>query len=254
MTDFKDRVVYITGGSAGIGKAIAKKCLIAGASVVITGRSKDALDLAVTELSKISNKIISHQADVSNNDQVTASVNDAINVFGKIDGLVNNAPSIHTGLLQDLSYEAWRTNFKANLDGVFFLCQRVLPQMHAIGSGSIVNISSVVGTKGTKYMGAYGAAKAGLINLTQTMAIENAPNVRVNCIVPGAVMTPATNRAIPDENMLKHTAKTIPLKRIADPDEIAAPVMFLLSNQASFITGHSLVVDGGKTADLNAGN
>ncbi len=254
MTDFKDRVVYITGGSAGIGKAIAKKCLIAGASVVITGRSKDALDLAVTELSKISNKIISHQADVSNNDQVTASVNDAINVFGKIDGLVNNAPSIHTGLLQDLSYEAWRTNFKANLDGVFFLCQRVLPQMHAIGSGSIVNISSVVGTKGTKYMGAYGAAKAGLINLTQTMAIENAPNVRVNCIVPGAVMTPATNRAIPDENMLKHTAKTIPLKRIADPDEIAAPVMFLLSNQASFITGQSLVVDGGKTADLNAGN
>jgi meso-butanediol dehydrogenase/(S,S)-butanediol dehydrogenase/diacetyl reductase len=254
LTDFKDRVVYITGGSAGIGKAIAKKCLIAGASVVITGRSKDALDLAVTELSKISNKIISHQADVSNNDQVTASVNDAINVFGKIDGLVNNAPSIHTGLLQDLSYEAWRTNFKANLDGVFFICQKVLPQMHAMGSGSIVNISSVVGTKGTKYMGAYGAAKAGLINLTQTMAIENAPNVRVNCIVPGAVMTPATNRAIPDENMLKHTAKTIPLKRIADPDEIAAPVMFLLSNQASFITGHSLVVDGGKTADLNAGN
>ena len=254
MTDFKDRVVYITGGSAGIGKAIAKKCLIAGASVVITGRSKDALDLAVTELSKISNKIISHQADVSNNDEVTASVNDAINVFGKIDGLVNNAPSIHTGLLQDLSYEAWRTNFKANLDGVFFICQKVLPQMHAMGSGSIVNISSVVGTKGTKYMGAYGAAKAGLINLTQTMAIENAPNVRVNCIVPGAVMTPATNRAIPDENMLKHTAKTIPLKRIADPDEIAAPVMFLLSNQASFITGHSLVVDGGKTADLNAGN
>jgi meso-butanediol dehydrogenase/(S,S)-butanediol dehydrogenase/diacetyl reductase len=254
LTDFKDRVIYITGGSAGIGKAIAKKCLIAGASVVITGRSKDALDLAVTELSKISNKIISHQADVSNNDEVTASVNDAINVFGKIDGLVNNAPSIHTGLLQDLSYEAWRTNFKANLDGVFFICQKVLPQMHAMGSGSIVNISSVVGTKGTKYMGAYGAAKAGLINLTQTMAIENAPNVRVNCIVPGAVMTPATNRAIPDENMLKHTAKTIPLKRIADPDEIAAPVMFLLSNQASFITGHSLVVDGGKTADLNAGN
>jgi meso-butanediol dehydrogenase/(S,S)-butanediol dehydrogenase/diacetyl reductase len=254
LTDFKDRVVYITGGSAGIGKAIAKKCLIAGASVVITGRSKDALDLAVTELSKISNKIISHQADVSNNDQVTASVNDAINVFGKIDGLVNNAPSIHTGLLQDLSYEAWRTNFKANLDGVFLLCQKILPQMHAIGSGSIVNISSVVGTKGTKYMGAYGAAKAGLINLTQTMAIENAPNVRVNCIVPGAVMTPATTRAIPDEDMLKHTAKTIPLKRIADPDEIAAPVMFLLSDQASFITGQSLVVDGGKTADLNAGN
>ena len=254
MSWFENKVIYITGGSAGIGKAIAKKCLNAGASVVITGRNKESLDATVLELSKVSKNILGHEADVSNHEQVSASVTETLNAFGKIDGLVNNAPSIHTGLLQDLSYEAWRTNFKANLDGVFLLCQKILPQMHTIGSGSIVNISSVVGLRGTQYMGAYGAAKAGLINLTQTMAIENAPNVRVNCIVPGAVMTPATTRAIPDEDMLKHTAKTIPLKRIADPDEIAAPVMFLLSDQASFITGQSLVVDGGKTADLNAGN
>lgn len=126
--------------------------------------------------------------------------------------------------------------------------------MHEKGEGSVVNISSVVGLKGTRYMGAYGAAKAGLINLTQTMAIENAPNVRVNCVVPGAVMTPATERAIPTDDMMKHTVNTIPLKRIAEPHEIALPVMFLLSNQSSFITGQTLVVDGGKTADLNAGN
>ena len=254
MDWFKERVIYITGGSAGIGKAIAKKCLLEGAQVIITGRDKATLDAAVKELQIVSSKIVGHEADVSNESQVNNSIKEVLKEFGKIDGLVNNAPSIHTGLLQDLSFDAWRTNFKANLDGVFLLCQKILPQMHAIGSGSIVNISSVVALKGTKFMGAYGAAKAGLINLTQTMAIENAPIVRVNCIVPGAVMTPATSRAIPDEDMLKHTAKTIPLKRIADPDEIAAPVMFLLSDQASFITGQTLVVDGGKTADLNAGN
>ena len=103
-------------------------------------------------------------------------------------------------------------------------------------------------------MGAYGAAKAGLINLTQTLAIENAPKIRVNCVVPGAVMTPATSRAIPSKGLLEQTANTIPLKRIANPEEIAQPVIFLLSDQSSFITGQTLIVDGGKTADLNAGN
>ncbi|MEK9649745.1 MAG: SDR family NAD(P)-dependent oxidoreductase [Gammaproteobacteria bacterium] len=254
MNWFKNKVIYITGGSAGIGKAIAKRCLIEGASVIITGRTYKNLEIARKELSAISPNLLAHEADVSNIEQVSNSVEDALKVYGKIDGLVNNAPSIHTGLLSDLSYDAWRTNFKANLDGVFLLCQKIIPHMRANSHGSIVNISSVVGLKGTRYMGAYGAAKAGLINLTQTMAIENAPNIRVNCVVPGAVMTPATSRAIPNEDMLKHTAQSIPLKRIADPDEIAIPVMFLLSDQASFITGQTLVVDGGKTADLNAGN
>lgn len=254
MDWFQKKVIYITGGSAGIGKSIAEQCLRFGANVVITGRSPETLNKALFELNKISNKVEGHLADVTSEQDIKDSINKVISSYGCIHGLVNNAPSIHTGLLSDISFDAWRTNFKANLDGVFLLCKEVLPHMKSIGMGSIVNIASVVGLRGTKFMGAYGAAKAGLINLTQTMAIENAPIVRVNCIVPGAVMTPATTRAIPDEDMLKHTAKTIPLKRIADPDEIAAPVLFLLSDQASFITGQSLIVDGGKTADLNAGN
>jgi len=251
---FDGKVIYITGGSAGIGRAIAEQCLKQGASVIITGRNKETLQKTHAELLEVSEKVLAHEADVSNNDQVTASVDAVLEKFGRIDGLVNNAPSIHTGLLKDLSYDAWRTNFKANLDCVFLICQKIIPQMHENGTGSVVNISSVVGLKGTQYMGAYGAAKAGLINLTQTMAIENAPNVRVNCVVPGAVMTPATERAIPTDDMMKHTANTIPLKRIAEAHEIASPVLFLLSNQSSFITGQTLVVDGGKTADLNAGN
>ena len=103
-------------------------------------------------------------------------------------------------------------------------------------------------------MSAYGAAKAGLINFTRATAVEAAPHVRVNCIIPGAVLTPATQRAIPDEQLMETTINSIPLKRIAEPIELAKPIAFLLSSDASFITGASLVVDGGKTADLNAGN
>jgi NAD(P)-dependent dehydrogenase (short-subunit alcohol dehydrogenase family) len=149
---------------------------------------------------------------------------------------------------------SWRTNFKANLDAVFITTKTVLPWMIKAKTGSIVNIASVVGLKGVSFMSAYGAAKAGLINFSRAAAVEAAPYVRVNSIIPGAVLTPATERAIPNEDLLDATINTIPLKRIAEPMELAKPIAFLLSSDASFITGASLVVDGGKTADLNAGN
>jgi NAD(P)-dependent dehydrogenase (short-subunit alcohol dehydrogenase family) len=103
-------------------------------------------------------------------------------------------------------------------------------------------------------MSAYGAAKAGLINFSRASAVEAAPHVRVNCVIPGAVLTPATERAIPAKEMMDKTIQAIPLKRIAKPTELAHPIVFLLGSEASFITGASLVVDGGKTGDLNAGN
>ena len=186
--------------------------------------------------------------------EITDSLKDVYKSFGKIDALVNNAPSIHTGKIIDLDLAAWRTNFKANLDAVFLTTKTVLPWMQNSKKGAIVNVASVVGLKGVAYMSAYGAAKAGLINFTRATAIEGAPHVRVNCVIPGAVLTPATERAIPSEDLMKATINTIPMKRIADPVEVAQPITFLLSSDASFITGASLIVDGGKTADLNAGN
>ena len=159
-----------------------------------------------------------------------------------------------TGKIIYLDLAAWRTNFKANLDAVFLTTKMVLPWMQNSKKGAIVNVASVVGLKGVTYMSAYGAAKAGLINFTRATAIEAAPHVRVNCVIPGAVLTPATERAIPNEDLMKATINTIPMKRIADPIEVAHPIAFLLSSYASFITGASLIVDGGKTADLNAGN
>ena len=251
---FKDEVIYITGASAGIGFATAKLCLEQGATVVITGRNTDNLKRAESELQTISSNLIAHNLDVTDELAILDSLNEVYKLCGKIDGLVNNAPSIHTGKIVDLSLSAWKTNFKANLDAVFLTTKTVLPWMIEAKKGSIVNIASVVGLKGVAYMSAYGAAKAGLINFSKAAAIEAAPYVRVNCLIPGAVLTPATERAIPDEAMMKATINSIPLKRIAEPIELAKPISFLLSSDSSFITGASLVVDGGKTADLNAGN
>ena len=251
---FNKKVIYITGASAGIGYATAELCLKKGATVIITGRNKENLENAKNELLKISSEVISHNVDVSHESEVISSLQEVYKAYGRIDGLVNNAPSIHTGKIVDLDLSAWKTNFKANLDAVFLTTKTVLPWMLKAQKGAIVNVASVVGLKGVAYMSAYGAAKAGLINFSRASAVEAAPNVRVNCVIPGAVHTPATERAIPTKEMMDETIKTIPMKRIAQPIELAHPIVFLLGSEASFITGSSLVVDGGKTGDLNAGN
>lgn len=251
---FNNEVIYITGATAGIGFASAELLLKKGATVVITGRNNKNLKSAQKKLLKLSSNVIAHNIDVSKESEIVESLQDAYTSCGRIDGLVNNAPSIHVGKIVDLDLAAWKTNFKANLDAVFLATKTVLPWMINAKKGSIVNVASVVGLKGVEYMSAYGAAKAGLINFSRATAIESAPHVRVNCIIPGAVDTPATKRAIPDAKIMDATIKTIPLKRIAKPIEIARPIAFLLSSDASFVTGASLIVDGGKTADLNAGN
>ena len=251
---FDKKIIYITGASAGIGYATAELCLKKGATVIITGRDKENLKNAEKQLLNISSNVIAHNVDVSNESQIINSLEDVYKSCGTIDGLVNNAPSIHTGKIIDLDLPAWKTNFKANLDAVFLTTKTVLPWMIETKKGAIVNVASVVGLKGVAYMSAYGAAKAGLINFSRASAVEAAPHVRVNCVIPGAVLTPATERAIPAKEMMDQTIKTIPLKRIAQPIELAHPIVFLLGSEASFITGASLVVDGGKTGDLNAGN
>jgi len=251
---FDKKIIYITGASAGIGYATAELCLRKGATVIITGRDKENLKNAEKQLLNISSNVIAHNVDVSNESQIINSLEDVYKSCGTIDGLVNNAPSIHTGKIIDLDLPAWKTNFKANLDAVFLTTKTVLPWMIEAKKGAIVNVASVVGLKGVAYMSAYGAAKAGLINFSRASAVEAAPHVRVNCVIPGAVLTPATERAIPAKEMMDQTIKTIPLKRIAQPIELAHPIVFLLGSGASFITGASLVVDGGKTGDLNAGN
>ena len=139
---FENEVVYITGASAGIGYATAQLCLQYGATVVITGRNKDNLDKAQKELLKVSSKVVAHNVDVSIESEIDDSLEEIYKSFGKVDGLINNAPSIHTGKIVDLDLAAWRTNFKANLDAVFLTTKKVLPWMQEAKKGSIVNVAS----------------------------------------------------------------------------------------------------------------
>lgn len=245
--------IVITGGSSGIGFATAKKCVNAGAKVGIIGRTKKALQDAVEEINHKSEEAKFYVADIGNETSFIKSLAFFKDEWGSIDGLVNNAMSISPSVLEEQSLESWKANFKVTLDAAFIGTKYVLPLMRKNKRGAIVNVSSVVGFRGTPYLAAYGAAKAGLISLTQTSAIEAAPNVRVNCVAPGAVMTPATKTALPSKELREETSKTIPLKRIAEPNEIASIIAFLLSDESSYLTGICIAADGGKTIDLNAG-
>ena len=244
MIDLKGKVALLTASGQGIGKATAKAFSEAGAYVIATDINYETL----SSLDKIVDE--THILDVTDNNEIKK----LIRSIKEPDILFNCAGVVHNGTILESSDDDWDFAFNLNGKAMYHMIKEVIPIMIKKGGGSIVNIASVVGLKGVSYMSGYGAAKAGLINFSRASAIEAAPFVRVNCIIPGAVETPATKRAIPSDEMMEATAQSIPLKRIAHPDEIAHPIIFLLSNDASFITGSSLIVDGGKTADLNAGN
>ena len=249
----KDKKIIITGGGSGIGAAIAKDCAYHGAEVAILGRREKVLTSVANEITNAGGVAHTYVVDISDETSFIECLKSYRDKWSAIDGLVNNAMSIHGGLIKDLSLEAWRENFTVSLDAAFVGIREVLPHMMAAKKGSIVNIASVVGLRGTSTLAAYAAAKSGLISLTQTSAIEAAPFVRVNCIAPGAVLTEASKAMLNTQELLDSTANSIPLKRIAEPKEMATIARFLLSSDSSFITGECIAADGGKTADLNAG-
>ena len=251
--NLKGKNIVITGGSSGIGASTAKKCAAQGARVGIISRSEESLKRVVEEIKAKGGEADYQVADLKEKNQFIEALNNFLKNWGSIEGLVNNAMSINASKISDQSMEDWRENFSVTLDAAFIGTKTVLPSMIKNKKGSIVNVSSVVGLRGTNFLAAYGAAKAGLINFTQTSAIEAAPHVRVNCIAPGAVMTPATMAALPTAELIESTANSIPLKRIAEPEEIAAIINFLLCSDSSYLTGICITADGGKTTDLNAG-
>jgi len=230
------KLALVTGASRGIGRAIAEELARAGASVVVGYRSgkDEAEELAAA----IGGRAI--QADVSNADEAKRLVDEA----GDVDVLVNNAGLTRDGLLARMSDDDWRTVIETNLSSVFYTCRAVTRPMMKKRSGSIVNISSIVGVHGNWGQTNYGASKAGIIGFTKSLARElGSRNIRANVVAPGYVKT-ALTEVLPDEATAAMVQQT-PLGRVADPEEIAGAVRFLASDQASFITGEVLLVDGG---------
>ena len=230
------KLALVTGASRGIGRAIAEELARAGASVVVGYRSgkDEAEELAAA----IGGRAV--QADVSSADEAKRLVEEA----GDVDVLVNNAGLTRDGLLARMSDDDWRTVIETNLSSVFYTCRAVTRPMMKKRGGSIVNISSIVGVHGNWGQTNYGASKAGIIGFTKSLARERGSrNIRANVVAPGYVKTPLTE-VLPDEATATMVQQT-PLGRVADPEEIAGAVRFLASDQASFITGDVLLVDGG---------
>jgi 3-oxoacyl-[acyl-carrier protein] reductase len=230
------RTALVTGGSRGIGRAIAAELAKAGAQVVIGYRS--GADEAEVVAGEIGGRAV--QADVSDPEQAKRLVDDA----GEVDVLVNNAGVTRDGLLARMSDDDWRTVLDTNLGGTFNTCRAVTRGMMKRRSGAIVNVSSIVGVHGNPGQTNYSASKAGIIGFTKALARElGSRGVRANVVAPGYISTRLTNE-LPEELQQAMLANT-PLGRFGDPEDVAGAVRFLCSDAAAFVTGEVLLVDGG---------
>jgi 3-oxoacyl-[acyl-carrier protein] reductase len=236
FASLEGKLALVTGASKGIGRAIAEELARAGAEVVVGYRSgrEEAEALAA----QIGGRAV--QADVSSPEEAKRLVEEA----GNVDVLVNNAGLTRDGLLARMSDDDWRTVIETNLSSVFYTCRAVTRPMMKKRGGSIVNISSIVGVHGNWGQTNYAASKAGIIGFTKSLARElGSRNIRANVVAPGYVKTQLTD-VLPEE-ATKMMVDSTPLSRVADPHEIAGAVRFLASDDASFITGDVLLVDGG---------
>lgn len=240
-----NKVVLITGSSRGIGKAIALKFAEKGAKVIVNYvNSKKEAEEVVKKIEEIGSEAIAIKCDVSKEDEVKKMIKESVDKFGKIDVLVNNAGIVFDIPFKDKTVEQWKKTLDINLVGTFLCTKYVVEEMSKQKSGNIINISSTNGidTYNSESID-YDASKAGVNIFTKGMAKELAPNIRVNCIAPGWVDTDI-NKDLP-KDYVEEEKKRICLKRFGKPEEIANVVLFLASDESSFMTGSIVVVDGG---------
>src|ERR1700681_1507529 len=244
MRGLKGKRVLITGGASGIGAATAARFLEEGSQVCALDRDPKALEQIRRQLPTLAGIVA---ADVSNLDQVRTAFVEAVRFMGRVDVLVNNAGiSIRHNFL-DITAEEWDKVVAVNLTGVFYVAQSAARHMWERGSGGILQTASTNGIMGYPYYADYNATKAGVIELTRSMALELAPKVRVCAVAPGYVLTPMQRAEYTDE-MLEEINRKIPLRRHAQPEEIAALFAFLASADATYLNGQVYVIDGAETA------
>ncbi len=244
MRGLKGKRILITGGASGIGAATAARFLEEGSVVCVLDRDGEARRKIARELPVLAGVL---DADVSHVQQVQFAFAEAVRLMGSVDVLINNAGiSIRHNFL-DITPEEWDKVIAVNLTGVFYVAQTAARHMMERGSGVILQTASTNGVMGYPYYADYNATKAGVIELTKSMALELAPKVRVCAVAPGYVLTPMQRSEYTDE-MLAEVNRKIPLRRHAQPEEIAALFAFLASDDAQYITGHVYTCDGGETA------
>jgi len=249
LFDLKGRTAVITGASRGLGKAMAIGLAKNGAHVVIT----DVLDTtdAVEEIKQFDDQAIGLNVDITNASDVEKMVKKTVDLFGSIDVLVNNAGILKTANAEDFSEEDWKQVIEVNLTGLFLCAKTAGKQMIKQKSGKIINISSIAGLSGYASSAPYSASKAGVISLTKTLAAEwGKHNVIVNAVCPGVFATDMTEDYLKDEQFQNMIQSNVPLGRYAEPEEIIGTIVYLASNASDYMTGHSLVIDGGWVAGL----
>jgi len=244
MFSLKDKVAVVTGASQGIGRDTALALSEAGAKVVVAARNEEKLAVLVNDIAAAGGEAFALKMDVADAEQVKAGFKQMIEKFGRLDILVNNAAITRDGLAMRMKKDDWDAVLQTNLTGAHLCVQQVLPVMMKARAGRIINISSVVAQSGNAGQANYVAAKAGLIGLTKAIAIEIASRgITVNAVAPGFIETPMTD-VLPDK--VKEELKIrIPLGRMGSPRDVAAAIVFLASDEAGYITGHALNVNGG---------
>jgi 3-oxoacyl-[acyl-carrier protein] reductase len=242
----KEQIAIVTGGSAGIGKAIAIKFAAEGATVIIFGSNAERGTDALKEIKAANNEstIEFVQVDVSDGESVAAAVKRVIDTYGKVDILVNNAGITRDQLLMKMNDADWDSVMNVNLKSCFYTCRSVVRAMMKARKGKIINISSVVGVSGNAGQANYAASKAGMIGFTKSLAKELASRkICVNCVAPGFITTQMTD--VLTEEQRTSVLDKIPLGRMGQSSEIADAVLFLASHMSDYITGQTLAVDGG---------
>jgi len=251
------KVAIVTGASKGIGAAIAARFAAEGAQVALCARTSAAVEAVATEIRANGGQASATALDVGDHVTLAAFVQNTIAVHGRLDVVVNNAPSVTYAALTDMDVAAFRRDFHVNVDSTFVTTREALPTMYAQGSGSIINIASVNALLALGNMAAYGAAKAALVHFTRQIAVEAAGRgVRANAIAPGVINTPATTAGFagPYAAWGEKIAAAVPMGRFGEPAEVAALALFLASDEASYVTGTCIAIDGGKSVALHVPN